>query len=142
MQNGFAMAFLVVAFVAGGMIAAAAYFAIVFGVLRWLDGIHNASALGSDVGTVASVAGSAIGAALALGLGWKRFKRDDGSPDWAARVLGLVVSALLVLFWWVPLALPAFYAVASYNAVGLVAAAGFLLAGERIDKLLLPRFKR
>lgn len=70
--------------------------------------------------------GIVVGVCLALGLGWERFERAGGGPDWAARILGIVLGAPPVVIWIYFYALPGLEAVARYKVPGFFAVAGFI----------------
>lgn len=143
MKNSIAMAFLVVAFIAGAVVFAGLYFAVVFGTLSYLDGAsfndRFATVLGRQVAAVAGPLGIAVGVGLALGLGWDWFKRADGGPDWAARILGIVLGVPPVLIWIYLFALPGLEAVGRYKALGFLATIGFIGMAGWVHKALSSR---
>jgi hypothetical protein len=130
MKNIVTIVFLVIASASGMFFLAAVYFGVIFGFFDWLDGIvindGYANQLGRRVGTVASVAGIITGATLALGAGWRLLSSVDGSPDWGARIAGIVVAVPLVLLLLYSSAVSAFdIVIGRYGGVGAMATVGF-----------------
>ena len=111
--------------VAGTVIAAAIYFTAAFGALGWLIDA-TAYRIGDAVGSTTTALGFPAGVAVFGLLFWDRLVRDDGKPDWVARVVVFAFGVPLVVGPLFLAGMMALDAVARFKALGFLAVVGFL----------------
>ncbi|WP_395714466.1 hypothetical protein [Reyranella sp.] len=125
MKNLAIAVFMLVVCVAGTVIAAAIYFTAAFGALGWLIDA-TAYRIGDAVGSTTTALGFPAGVAVFGLLFWDRLVRDDGKPDWVARVVVFAFGVPLVVGPLFLAGMMALDAVARFKALGFLAVVGFL----------------
>jgi hypothetical protein len=94
----------IVLFALGVTIAAFAYFAVVFGIADYINGVlamrDGAYGLGQRVGFTAFMIGPVLGAMMGLNASWNEpasdLRHSDGSPAWFARIVAIVATLAIV----------------------------------------------
>jgi hypothetical protein len=125
MKNLATAVFMLVVCVAGTVIAAVIYFTAAFSALGWLFDA-TATRIGEAVGSTTTALGFPMGVAVFGLLFWDRLVRDDGRPDWVARVVAFVIGVPLVVGPLFLAGMMALESVARFKAFGFAAVAGFL----------------
>lgn len=115
--------FMLVVCVAGTVIAAGAYFGLVFSALASLAGASQSN-IGEYVGPLAVVLGLPLGVIVFFILAWKRLIGANGQPDQIARGLAVVLGAAVALAGLVAIG-PALAVVDALEVPGFFAVAGF-----------------
>lgn len=96
MKNVLFTLFMLVVCVAGTVIAAGAYFGLVFSALASLAGTGQSN-VSEYAGPLAAVLGLPLGAIIFFILTWKRLVGTNGQPDQIARCLAVVLGAAAAL---------------------------------------------
>ena len=123
MKNVLFTLFMLVVCLAGTVIAAGAYFGLVFSVLASLAGASQSS-IGQYAGPLAAVLGLPLGVIIFFILTWKRLVGVNGQPDQIARGLAVVLGAVVALAGLVAIE-PALAVVEAFKVPGFFAVAGF-----------------
>ena len=95
----------IVAFTFVVTIVAFAYFALVFGIADYINGVlatrDGAYGLGHRVAFTALMIGPVLGAVMGLNASWNQpmsdLRRSDGSPAWFARIVAIVATLTIVV---------------------------------------------
>ncbi|MFO1086025.1 MAG: hypothetical protein U1E21_15785 [Reyranellaceae bacterium] len=138
MKNLATATFMLVACVAGTVVAAALYFTATFGALGWLADT-SATRLGEAIGSTTTAIGFPTGVVVFGLVFWDRLLRDDGKPDLVARTVTVVIGiplALAPLVFAAPMALDS---VARFKALGFLAVVGFLALAGLLERTMSKR---
>lgn len=133
MKNLAIAVFMLVICVAGTVIVAAIYFTAAFSALGWLIDA-TAYRIGDAVGSTTTALGFPMGVVVFGLLFWDRLVRDDGKPDWVARVVVWVIGVPLVVAPLFLAGMTALDAVARFRVPGFLAVAGFLFVVGLLEK--------
>lgn len=144
MRNMLITLLAIIGFPIGMILLSAVYFGVIFFLLSYLNvgatSDRMAGNVGGDAGSVALLSGVLLGVFLALDIIWNRLTGPGGKPDRAARVVGTILGAVLLLFALYVGAGPTLATLAKYKAAGFIAFAGMLGIGAWIGKRIGSRF--